>query len=233
MVFCIILFSFFISFCLYARRYNNPYKLIFIFGKKGAGKSMYMCRCMLKDLKKGWTVYTDIQDINIPGVRIIKDSHELAKFRPCENSALYLDEVGISFDNRSFKTFDAGLRDFFKLQRKYRCKVIMNSQSFDIDKKIRDVTDSMILMQNIMNCIAICRPIRRSITLTEPSADSESRIADRLRFTGIFSWKIFWMPKYHKFFNSFDAPYREELKYIVVPEVLDNEVLAESSDTPM
>lgn len=231
MTFIIILFSFFLAFCFYARRFNNPYKLIFIFGKKGAGKSMYMCRCMLKDLKKGWTVYTDIQDINIPGVRIISDSHELAKFRPVADSALYLDEVGISFDNRSFKTFDSGLRDFFKLQRKYRCKVIMNSQSFDIDKKIRDVTDSMILMQNILNCIAICRPIKRTITLTEPSADSESRIADRLRFTGIFSWKIFWMPKYHKYFNSFDAPPREELKYIEVPEVINNEVLAESSDT--
>ena len=41
------------------------------------------------------------------------------------------------------------------------------------------------------------------------------------------------MPKYHKYFNSFDAPYREELEYIEVSEVLDHEVLAESSDAPM
>ena len=46
---------------------------------------------------------------------------DLAEFAPEENSAIFLDEAGILFDNRNFKNFNAGLRDFFKLQRKYKC----------------------------------------------------------------------------------------------------------------
>ena len=149
LVFLLILFVGFAGFAFYSRRFANPYRLIFIFGKKGAGKSTLMVHEMLKDLKRGWYVYTDMQDCVVPGIRIIKSSADLAKFVPEQNSAIYLDEVGIAFDNRSYKTFDSGLRDFFKLQRKYKCKVVMNSQSFDVDKKIRDVTDSMILQTAI------------------------------------------------------------------------------------
>ena len=63
----VILFTGIFLFSLHTRKYNNPYKLCFIFGKKGAGKSTLMVHNMLKDLKRGWTVYTDIQDVNIPG----------------------------------------------------------------------------------------------------------------------------------------------------------------------
>lgn len=216
-IFCVIL----VGFNLVARKYRNPYSLIFLFGKKGSGKSCYMVNEMLKHLKHGWNVYTDIQDINIPGVRIIKSSTELSNFAPEANSAIFLDEVGISFDNRGFKSFPTGLRDFFKLQRKYRCKVYMNSQAFDVDKKIRDVTDSMILMSNIANCIAVLRPIRRTVTLTAPSGDSESRIADQLKFERIWHWKFYWMPEYFKYFDSFNVPARPEMPYELVTVVDD------------
>jgi len=206
------IFVFIFSFCFYARKYNNPYKLIFIFGKKGAGKSCYMVNEMLKHLRHRWIVYTDMQDILIPGVRII-DSRQLAEFVPEPHSVLFLDEVGITYDSRDFKSFPKGLRDFFKFQRKYKCKIYMNSQAFDVDKKIRDVVDSMILQTSILNCISISRPIRRSITLTEPTGDQESRIADKLVFEKVWHWKFYWMPKYFKYFDSFDAPLRDEIVY--------------------
>ena len=46
------------SFQYLSNKYNNPNKLIFIFGKKGSGKSTYMVSLMLQHLKKGWNVYT-------------------------------------------------------------------------------------------------------------------------------------------------------------------------------
>lgn len=214
-------FALLIGFSLYSRRWANPYKLIFIFGKKGAGKSCLMVREMLRHMKRGWNIYTDMSDIAISGVRIINGS-ELAAFVPEANSCIFLDEVGVSFDNRSFKSFPPGLRDFFKFQRKYKCKVYMNSQAFDVDKKIRDVTDSMILQTSIANCISVSRPIKRKITLTEPSADSESRIADKLEFCKLWNWKFYWMPKYHKYFDSFAAPAREPIKFTeVTAELLE------------
>lgn len=207
-LFFIFVFTGIFAFALYSRKYANPYKLCFIFGKKGAGKSTLMVHHMLRDLKRGWMVYTDIQDIRIPGVRIIESSQLLSNFVPEPGSSIYLDEVGIAFDNRNYKSFSTGLRDFFKLQRKYKIKVTMNSQSFDVDKKIRDTTDSMILQTAIGNVFTLSRPIVRSITLTESTSQADSRIADNLKFGKITSWRIYFMPKYFKYFRSFDAPER-------------------------
>ena len=42
MVFLVSLVLVYASFVYLSRKYNNPHKLIFIFGKKGSGKSTYM-----------------------------------------------------------------------------------------------------------------------------------------------------------------------------------------------
>ena len=220
-IFLFIVGAFLVWFTVQSRRYNNPYRLIFIFGKKGAGKSLYMVKQMMKYLKKGWTVYTDIDNCILPGVRIM-NAMDLSEFAPVENSAIFLDEAGILFDNRNFKNFNSGLRDFFKLQRKYKCRVFLNSQSFDIDKKIRDVTDHMGLIVSVGNVFSIYRPIRRSITLTQPSAEAESRIADKLSFESLFKWQITYLPKYFKYFDSFAAPERPPLPF--------NEIVADLTD---
>ena len=196
-------------------RYQNPYKCTFIFGKKGAGKSCYMFRQMHRYLRKGWNVYTDMEDIKIPGVRIVSVA-ALASFRPEPHSLLCLDEVGITMDNRSFKTFPPGLRDFFKYVRKMQIVVIMNSQAYDVDKKVRDTTDSMLLLQSLGSLFCLARPICRSITLTEPSADSESRIADVLRFSSFLSWRLYYMPSYFRYFDSKAMPARSEVPYQTV-----------------
>lgn len=220
-IFLSIVGAFLVWFTVQSRRYNNPYRLIFIFGKKGAGKSLYMVKQMIKYLKKGWIVYTDIDNCKLPGVRIM-NAMDLSEFAPVENSAIFLDEAGILFDNRNFKNFNSGLRDFFKLQRKYKCRVFLNSQSFDIDKKIRDVTDHMGLIVSVGNVFSIYRPIRRSITLTQPSAEAESRIADKLSFESLFKWQITYLPKYFKYFDSFAAPERPSLPF--------NEIVADLTD---
>lgn len=226
MFFFFILFSFIAVLCYLSKRFDNPYKLYFIFGKKGAGKSTFMVKEMLKHLKKGWVVYTDVPDIHIAGVRRM-NANDLSKFTPEANSVLFLDEVGITFDNRNFKSFDSGLRDFFKFQRKYKVKLYMNSQAFDIDKKIRDVTDKMYLCTSICNAFCLLRPISRRVTLTAPSADNESRIADSLKFDSIFSWKLIYMPKYHKYFDSFSAPERELIPFDLIEDKNDSLLLEE------
>lgn len=205
-----------------SKRYANPYTLTFIFGKKGAGKSCYMVREMLKLQKAGWTIYTDMPDIKIPGVRIIKSS-SLSSFRPVEHSALFLDEVGISMDNREFKSFPPGLRDFFKYLRKMKCRCYMNSQAYDVDKKVRDTVDSMILQTSLFGVFSLSRPILRSITLTEATGLADSRIADSLRFGHLFSFRIYYMPKYFRYFNSLQMPQRSFISYIEPKEVIVKE----------
>lgn len=199
-----------------SHKYNNPHKLIFIFGKKGAGKSTYMVSLMLQHLKKGWNVYTNMDDINIPGVRVFS-IEQLKTCVPEPHSVLFVDEGGLVWDNRGFKSFDKGYTEFFKLQRKYKCKVYINSQDFDIDKKIRQLTDSMVLMNSIAGCIGVIRPILRKVALVEATAQGESRIADNLKFGSIFSFRLLWLPSYFKYFDSYAAPSRPSVDFRAVP----------------
>lgn len=212
--FCLVVLGLLGSLSYVQKKYSNPYKLVFIFGKKGAGKSCYMVHEMLKLQKRGWTIYTDMNDIYVPGVRIISVK-DLVEGAPEPHSAIFLDEVGITMDNRNYKSFPPGLRDFFKYLRKMKCRLYMNSQAYDVDKKVRDTVDSMVLQSSIFNCISLSRPIVRRVTLTESTSQADSRIADDLHFTGIFSWRLYWMPSYFKYFNSLEMPPRPSMNYVL------------------
>lgn len=194
------------------KKYKNPYKLILLFGKKGSFKSTFMVKQMLKYKRKGWHIYSDIPDLLVCGARII-NADDLEKFTPEAHSAIFLDEVGLTYDNRKFKTFKDGVNQWYKFQRKYHCVVYMNSQSFDIDLKLRSLVDEMYLCNGIGGVCGVLRPIKRTITLTEPTGDAESRIADKLEFRWIGRWKFIWGPRWFKYFDSFSAPHRDPIPY--------------------
>lgn len=183
----------------------NPYKLHVIFGKKGSGKSTYFAKLAKKALKKKRKVYTNMIELKVNGV-VLFDPREIGDKVPVPGSLVLIDEAGIVFDNRNFKSFKESNRDFFKLQRHYKCEVWIASQSFDIDKKLRDLTDDMILTVNVFPWLSVLRPIKRTVTLVEASSMGESRIADNLKFRWIFAWKLIFLPKYVKMFDSFIVP---------------------------
>ena len=197
------------------RSLNNPYKLFMVFGKKGSGKSTYLCKIAKSYQKKKYIVYTNMTDCKIPGVRLI-DPEKLGDFVPEPRSCVLLDEVGMLYDNRNFKSFKPSVRDFFKLQRHYHCVVYLASQSFDVDKKLRDLTDRMFLVNSLFPWLSLVRPITKKIGLVEASSQGESRIVDNLKFGSIFSWKFIFIPKYVKSFDSFLAPQKPYLEYEIV-----------------
>lgn len=104
MIFLLCVFALVLGFSLVSRKYANPYLLTFVFGKKGAGKSLYMVREMQRDLKRGWTVYTDIQDIKLEGVRIF-NTDDLGKFIPEPNSSIILMRVVLSLITEILRLF--------------------------------------------------------------------------------------------------------------------------------
>lgn len=203
-------------FLFLTRNFFNPFKLTFLLGDKGVGKSTLMAKLMLKYQKRGWLIYTDMPDCNIPGVRIFNPK-DLGQFIPPPYSAVFMDEVGISYDNRKWESFTPEQRDYWKFLRKYKNVAFMNSQAFDIDVKIRAVVDSILLLSQIRNCITVIRPIYTTVTLTEPSAQGEARVAKMYKFAPPWNWKLNWMPKYWKYFDSFAAPHKEELPYTENP----------------
>lgn len=207
----IFLFIFFV-FSFRYRAFRNPYRLYMIFGKKGSGKSSLLAKKALFYLKKGWIVYTNMEDLTVDGVRHINAS-DIGAFVPVPHSVVLLDEVGMLYDNRDYKSFKPCVRDFFKLQRHYQTIVYLASQSFDIDKKLRDLTDEMYLTTCLFGWLGLVRPIRKKITLVEASSQGESRIVDNLKFRSIFSWKLTFLPRYSKYFQSFVLPPHEYLNY--------------------
>lgn len=206
-----------LCFALYARNYSNPYKLFMCFGKKGSGKSTFLIKQALYYQKKGFAVYTNIQDCTVSGVRLI-DVNQLGKFVPEQNSVLLLDEVGMIWDSRDFKAFKPEVRDFFKLQRHYHVICYLCSQTFDIDKKLRDLTDGMFLFVNLCNVFSVGKRISRHIVLTESTSEAESRISENLKFTPFWNWKFTFIPKYAKYFNSFTVPDMPKLRYKLLGE---------------
>ena len=194
------------------RKYLNPYKLYLVFGKKGSGKSTYLVKLARKHLKKGWIVYTNMEELFMPGVRHFEIKH-LGDFVPEAHSMLILDEVGIIWDNRDYKTFKPQVRDFFKLQRHYHVKVYMASQTFDVDKKLRDLCDGMYLHSNFARVFTLGKRITRRVVITESTSEAESRISEDLKICPFWEWTLTYIPRWAKFFDSHAIPDKPHLRY--------------------
>ena len=225
-IFLIFMSIFLFFFLKWAYKYNNPYKLYFVMGKKGSGKTSYLCKLALEYTAKGWIVYTNVSDIRVPKVRIISDISDLGDLVPETNSLLLLDEVSLLWDNRHFKNFKDCTKEFFRLQRHYKCIVYLFSQTFDVDKKIRDLSDRMYLCTQFLGRWSLLREINKKIVITESSPDSESHVSENLSFCGVFSWRFIYIPKYQPYFESFILPDRELLPFAEIPEDINAEMEA-------
>lgn len=201
-------FWFLMVFCMYySFKFRNPYKLIMVFGKKGSGKTTFLTKTAVKAMRKGKTVYSTVE---IPGA-ILYDVQNIGVYTFPHNAVILIDEVGMIWDNRNYKNFRMDVRDYFKLQRQYRNTVYLFSQTFDVDVKLRNLTDSMYLCKCFFGFMSIARKIKRDIVIVSPQGDSEARIADSLEFEpflfSLFGAKsvIFtFIPNWVKYFKSYN-----------------------------
>lgn len=225
-IFCI--FLSFLCFHLATRSYLNPYKLIMIFGKKGSGKTTTLTKIAIKASKKGIPVYSTVE---IPGTNLFDVSEIGDKTFP-PNSIVLIDEVGMIWDNRDYKNFKPNVRDFFKLQRQYKLTVYLFSQTFDIDKKLRDLTDQMYLLTNVMRVFSVQRRIIKRITISHANENSTgvSSLVDDYKFDSILfgGLKFTFIPRYVCYFKSFNP---KKLAYIDGNYLALNEVQSEFLST--
>lgn len=181
-------------------------------GKKGCGKTTDMAKKAALYYKRGIRVYSNVK---LPNVYYI-DTLDLANFRPSENSVVLLDEVGTYFDNRNYKNFSNGLRDFFVYSRQYKCTVFLYSQSFDVDKKIRDRVDRLYLMKRV-GCFTISRPVDKVLDVqsndTHDKHKVNSELVDSYKKGSIFSCQFTYIPRWAKYQNSYNPPFREPINY--------------------
>lgn len=212
---------------LYAtRKYANPYKLIMIFGKKGSGKTTTICKLVHQHFKKGWICFSTVP---VPNAYTI--SYDvIGDYWFPENSVIFIDEVGMIWDNRDFKKFKSSVRDWFKYQRHNKVKVYLFSQTFDIDKKLRDLTDAMYLMCNKLRVFSYGKKISKIIVLNKSSAEAPSTIAEDLQFEPfIFFWlgtrTLTFIPKWANYFDSHDRLAIPDLLGSGICDSLDRDIL--------
>lgn len=119
-------------------------------------------------------------------------------------------------DNRDYKNFKQQTRDFFKLHRHAKLKIYLFSQTFDIDKKLRDLTDEMYLLTNRMRVWSFARRIDKTITISK-SIDSEgnkmnSTLIEDYKFVPLIfpgSLEITFIPIWIVFYDSYEYIYKE------------------------
>lgn len=199
LIFLMFLFTFL------TRKYVNPYKLIMVFGKKGCGKTTYLTKLAYQHYKRGWTVFSTC---DIPFSHVIS-ADMIGKYWFPEDSVLLVDEVGMIWDNRKFKDFSDSVRDWFKYQRHNKVKVYLFSQSFDIDKKLRDLCDGMYLLTNFMRIFSYGRKISKNFVLNKSTAESPSNIAENLEFEPFIFFFLgtrilTYIPRWSIYFDSHD-----------------------------
>lgn len=204
----LLLFIFIFVFCFITRNYVNPYKLIFVFGKKGSGKSTLLTKLAIRYSRRKWTVFTTE---NIPGTNNIFDPRLIFSMNFPPKSCIFIDEVSLVWDNRDFKNMDKRVIEWFRYQRHHKCRVYFFSQTFDIDKKLRDLADDMYLVNKYLRVFVVAKHIVRKPVVVHPSPDAPARIDDDM----VVDSPLFWLfggritafiPYWAKFFDTHKLP---------------------------
>ena len=86
------------------------------------------------------------------------------------------------------------------------------SQTFDIDLKLRNLTDEMYLLSNCFRVFSVARRISKKITIKE-CADGTSTLSDTYEFYPLLfgGLKFTFIPRYTSFYKSYDP---KKLAYI-------------------
>lgn len=202
------------------KKYLNPYKLTFVFGKKGSGKSTLLTKLALRDLARGWSVFTTE---HIPGTYQLSYT-DIGVFEFPERSAIFIDEASLGWDNRAYKSMSTSTIEWFRLQRHRKCKVYLFSQTFDVDKKIRDLSDNMYLVSCKFRVFSYGKRILRKTVLVEAGDNSPSRIDENLVFDSLlfaaFGSRTFtFIPKYVKYFDSHNCPPLRNKEFEKIPDL--------------
>lgn len=206
LILCVCFSVFCLVFHKLTKKFLNPYKLVFVFGKKGSGKSTLLQKLSYKYYKNGWTVYSTEESLS-PEILPI-DPKNIYNYEFPEHSCIFIDEVSLIWDNRDFKTMDKKVIEWFRYQRHHKCRVFLFSQSFDIDKKLRDLTDEMYIVNKYFRVLVRAKRILRKPIVVHPSPEAPARIDEDLIVDGplmaFFGGRLYaFIPYWAKRYDSF------------------------------
>lgn len=136
-------------------------------------------------------------------------------FKINENSIIEIDELGIVAHARDYKNFPKEFIYLVKYLRKLGILMIANSQSYDIDKTLREGASDLRLKRKFMYW-SLSRRIRKRIVCSSQDKsnkkatyvyNAEQQIHDELDYAPVFTKgaiKLTFIPFYTDRFNSFE-----------------------------
>ena len=127
------------------------------------------------------------------------------------NSLIILDEITLDADNRKFKSFPDGVRDFFILHRHLGNDIIYMTQSYEmVDLKIRQVTQELWYMSRsvvpILSEFTTAKRIYRQININEHTSELTLgyRFCNLLEAFFTSNYKSVLRCRYYKYFDSYE-----------------------------
>ena len=178
------------------------------FGVPGSGKTTIAAYLAKKALKKNKKVYSNVS---------IKGTYEVCKADIgnylIDNGLLLIDEAGVDYNNRKFKSFTDEEVYFFKHHRHYKVDVAIFSQGYDdMDLKLRTLATRLYIVKKSI----FPGFIKRKLITKRIGIDKQtSQIIDKYSFA-ILGTKYIYCPKLWKMFNSYstkDLPIKDFPRY--------------------
>ena len=182
-------------------------------GVPGSGKTTfasYLVKQRRKKAKKKKCSDLILSNTPIKGAYKVYKS-DIGKYM-IQDCLLIMDEAGIDYNNRNFKTFSDEETYFYKFHRHYNVDIAMFSQDFDVDVKLRKLSTRLFIVQKSF----IPGFIKRKEIGKRIGIDPNTKqLIDEYYFV-LFGTKYIYAPKLWKLFDSYShkkLPIKEWEKY--------------------
>lgn len=184
------------------------------FGSPGCGKTTLACRMFYKNKKNKRCKYVyQFSNFDNSISYVAPSLLELGSWTFPPSSYIVVDEAGIEYNSRKYKTLDQKTIEWFKLHRHYGCDVDFISQSWeDVDITIRRLADQLWYIKKL-GPFSLVRRVYKSVSIDE----NTHQIIDAYRFGKLIkrflpfpfyekTWFLVWRPKYYKYFDTLARP---------------------------
>lgn len=182
-------------------------------GAVGSGKTTMAIYNILKDKKNKKYLHVYANFDNTACSTFHTDG--LKKHRPPCHSSLHIDESGIEFNSRAYKSFDKGFIEYFKLHRHNYDDICIYSQSLsDTDKILRDLCSEIWLLKKFF-CFTFARRVFIKIGIDKETKQLIEQYSMTPLLLSFFTKDIrcIFRPLYYRYFNSHSPIDRDEWQY--------------------